>query len=577
MRRYYWWFLILFFTVFSLLPTIYEIANRNSLQPDRAFELVHNFPTDYNFYLSRIRQGIEGRLTIVEKYTSEQHSGSFLQVFYLILGWFGKVVRIPANQSYVVYHTARLFFGMVLLWYLSRIVDKLFKKTIWKVIAMLVILTAGSWPIVNIADNKLDIYGYMRWWTVSDPLQRLLFIPHLLVGQAILIYLTNGLFHVLRMKNPRIWLFYGFLACILGVIFPPGLLFFYVMYVIYISIVYLKTSHKFRYNTVILFLRENIFPAIVIIGISFPALLYVQLMVTFYPWKRLIEFDQIHPTSFNTLEYLKAVGPVYIFGILGGIIAIIKNEKKYWTLVSYVLAWQLLIEIFRRIPQTSALRLTQVGIHIPLGILSTYVFVESAAYGKRLITRASPMSSIIGFIAKILSVLIPFTMIAVGFLLMFFSMKTQVDFIDHKMRATIPLVPAGSYVMYPLKDFISTLTYMEKNIPKESIILSDTTAGNYIPVYSGHTVYLGHDNTVGYEKKINLMRTFFRGQMIRESAALWIEKENINYVFFGPQEKENGAIKDLISYYPFLKQIYENSYVTLYWVDLDKSSVNTIR
>ncbi|EKD87426.1 MAG: hypothetical protein ACD_36C00085G0001, partial [uncultured bacterium] len=90
--KHTWIFYLLGFSflIFSLLPTGYEISRRSNLRPDRSFELVHNFPTDYNFYLSRIRQGIEGRITIIEQYTSEPHKGSFIHAFYLILGRVGR-------------------------------------------------------------------------------------------------------------------------------------------------------------------------------------------------------------------------------------------------------------------------------------------------------------------------------------------------------------------------------------------------------------------------------------------------------------------------------------------------------
>jgi hypothetical protein len=40
--------------------------------------LVHNFPTDFNFYRSRIREGMDGKWLVTERYTSEPHEESTL-------------------------------------------------------------------------------------------------------------------------------------------------------------------------------------------------------------------------------------------------------------------------------------------------------------------------------------------------------------------------------------------------------------------------------------------------------------------------------------------------------------------
>lgn len=71
------------FVLFSFTPTLLEIYNAKLLPPNREFTLEHNYMFDYNFYLSRIREGQEGRWTVVEKYYNMPHSGSLFQIFYL--------------------------------------------------------------------------------------------------------------------------------------------------------------------------------------------------------------------------------------------------------------------------------------------------------------------------------------------------------------------------------------------------------------------------------------------------------------------------------------------------------------
>jgi hypothetical protein len=138
------------------------------------------------------------------------------------------------------------------------------------------------------------------------------------------------------------------------------------------------------------------------------------------------------------------------------------------------------------------------------------------------------------------------------------------EFVDHKIVATTPLVPTGSYVMYPLKDFVSAMIFIQDATSRDTVILSETTAGNYMPVYSGNTVYVGHANTVNTEQKEIVVADFFSGRMGVAGAKQFLTENNLHYIFFGPQEMDDGGLSDLSAAYPFLKEIYRNPIVCVY-------------
>ena len=161
--------------------------------------------------------------------------------------------------------------------------------------------------------------------------------------------------------------------------------------------------------------------------------------------------------------------------------------------------------------------------------------------------------------------IIPIIFLLHGIGIMASSYLWQRDFIDHKIRATYPLVPTGSYVMYPLKDFIAAIRYIQDATGRrQTIILSETTAGNYIPVIAGNTVYVGHSNTVRAEEKEIQVKEFFAGRMKPDDAKTWMTRENLHWIFFGPQEKEDGGVGNLAKLYPFLTETYKNSFVTVF-------------
>ncbi len=606
---------IALFLLSSLAPAFYEIVHSDRLQPNREFELVHNFPTDFNFYLSRIRQGIEGRLTVKEQYTSEPHNGSFIHVFYLWLGWLGRWSRVPWHRAADVYHMARIVFGGLLLVMIAEYANRqlsgfgfrfsdigrsVFSRSVtgkpktdkhetenrqlrtdnfWAVLAFLLAVTASTWPkLLSLVNDQIvpatsanlagwRFGGYMPWWSVMDSLQRITFIPHLLVGQALILFLIMALSDEATMKKPGNWIFLGVLAFMLGIIFPPGLLFVIVTCGVSSLFELLMSSHsRERGNPVknepwtpafagVTTIKQWAFhysiPRVVVLVLGLPSLIYLSLMTSFYPWKRLAEFDIIKPLPFQYGEYLLAVGPILPIGVIGLIAAVMSKDRRMLPAVAWVIAWAGLLFIFKFIPQQSPLRFSEMIPHVPLGVLASYVFYK-------IYNRYNNY--------KYYIFALPAVLIVVSLGVMYSSFLWQKDFVDHKMRATYPLVPTGSYVMYPLKDFIAAARFIQDATSRDTVILSETTAGNYLPVVSGNTVYVGHANTVKAEEKEALVKAFFSGTMSTDDARVFLTRENLQWIFFGPQEKEDGGVGNLATIYPFLTEAYKNSFVTIYTV-----------
>lgn len=511
MREVVYPVLIIGFVLFSLAPTFYELTRMGEVRPERSFELVHNFPTDYNFYLSRIKQGMEGRWMVVERYTSEPHTGGFIHGFYLLLGHIGRFAGVPLGREADVYHVARVVFGMALLVAIAEFC----KKYPFSLLAFLLAVTASSYPKLVEVNGAWRFGGYMAWWSVMDSLQRITFIPHILAGQILIVFLIT------QYENKKHTIFLGMLAFVLGMIFPPGLIF--VIGVLGV----IGVIRGFRVE----------WGAIVLMGSA--SILYFFLMTSFYPWKRLVEVDIIRPLPFDYIEYVKAIGLIGPIGLMGLMVALWKRDRMFYPAVAWVVAWIGFLIVFRFVPQQSPLRFSEMVPHVPLAVLTAYLLSHLGRLGN---------------LSRIAAV----TLVGFGLFHMYSSFLWQKDFIDHKIRATLPLVPTGSFVMYPLKDFISAMGYLWDATKGEGVILSETTAGNYIPAKSGNTVYAGHDNTVGFEEKKILVKQFFAGKMSKE----WLKITGASYVFFGPQEKEH--IRDLSKAYPFLIEVYKNNSVTVY-------------
>jgi hypothetical protein len=545
-----WNILIAGFVLFSLLPTGYELTRAKYLSQERAFELVHNFPTDYNFYLSRIREGIEGHWTAVEKYTAEPHNGSLIHEMYILMGQVGRFVRVPWTRSGDVYHVARIVLGFTLLGIIAWFCKKSFSgfSSVSRVgmLSFLLAVTASSFPKLVLVDGWIRFGSYMPWWSVMDSLQRITFIPHLLAGQILMLFLIGSLTEAKVLKKNGNIVFLGLIGFFLGMIFPPGLVFVYAVLGVYAGLDFLyKTYRSNKTHMSYLFFSYGGF-----VLVSCSALLYLFLMTGIYPWKRLAEVDIIRPLAFDYVEYFKAIGPIGPIGLFGLIWALFKKESRMFVAVAWVLAWLGCLAVFHFIPSQSPLRFSEMVPHVALGILGAYFFWQVGHL------------RFLRYLGNLCAVVLVF----LGLGQMWSSWLWQKDFVDHKIRATSPLVPYDSYVMYPLKDFVSAIYFIADQYPREAVLLSEFTAGNYIPVYSGNTVYAGHDNTVHLEQKKLLVKQFFAGYMSEDQAKAFLTENHIRSVFWGPQEKTDAyqGTLDIVHIYPFLSPVYQGKYVTVF-------------
>lgn len=566
---------IFFFTLVGFSPTMYEWSIKDKTKPIRFFELVHNFPTDYNFYLSRIRQGKEGAWLAREKYTSEPHDPSLLQILYVVIGRVADWSHVQTPYLWFAYHTMRVFFGVFLLYLLWKFVEWHTDGFKTQIFTYILVITASTWPKLEMVAGYPRFGGYMPWWTQIDSLQRLLFLPHVLVGQALLLFiawvLAGGFISRIngRVVHPGNYIFLGIVGVLLGIIFPPVLFFLYfLLFVLTIGEVFWGWLYTVgtgkQMKEYVKWLRSwavHHFAGRVIFGVlSIPTFLYFSLLFSQYPWKRLVEYDTIVKAPFTFWEYFMALGPTFPLGLLGGILLLVnfgsREAKRLRIVVTWVIAWLTLMFIFTKIPQQSPSRFGQMMPQVPLGILTMYLFSQVYQYVSKRFTVKQFTTAVF---------LVPAICIVLGLGTMASSFMWLKDFVDHKMRADVPLVPTGASVMYPLKDLIEASIWLETYTPRDAVVLAGHATSNYIPVYSGNTTFIGHANTVNLEIKSAAVTNFFVQRLPIQEELAWLKQQGIDYILYGPEEMEmNGGKVDLNELYPMLEEVYQNTFFRIY-------------
>ncbi len=547
-------FLSILFVFFSFSPSLYEIEQKSLLPPERSFELVHNYMFDYNFYLSRIREGYENRWLVTEKYYNQPHNGSLIQVLYLYLGRFGNLLKVDPST---VYHAARIIFGLAFLLLTAFYCYRLFPSK-WSILSFIFTVSAGSWPVLVRAGNFWRFATYMGWWSVIDSLQRITFIPHILYGQLILLCLIMRITRIEGGRNILNLLLWGLIGFSAGIVFPPALLILFTFFVVYNLLEFF--SSNFSSSPAKKWLKVEILPKLIILFLSSLSLAVMSWQLREYPWKALAEFDINHRFIMPYLEYILAYGPFLIFALFGLIQAIRKVERKLFGVVAWIMALIILFAVFEFIPQQSALRFTEGAIHIPIGILAGYFVMEVWKYSgklignRRVITRAV-IISVVG-----LSILMELGVMTS----MSLWLKDQAD----SKRSGTFRVPTGAQLIYPLKDFMDAIFYLKSNSEIRDVVLAGETAGNYIPAYSGNFVYVGHANTPHEAEKAQKVEQFYAGKMELKDSLQFLRRENIAFVYYGPQEKDMGNLNGLNIKYPFLIAVYKNPQVIIYRLNL---------
>jgi len=103
-----------------------------------------------------------------------------------------------------------------------------------------------------------------------------------------------------------------------------------------------------------------------------------------------------------------------------------------------------------------------------------------------------------------------------------------------------------------------------ENTADDSVVLSLPRAGVIIPATPGRAVVIGYfANSYGYYDKLPLVENFFKGQMSLTEAKAYLQKERVDYVFYGLEERNYG---NLDKYSGLLKPVFENVDATVYQV-----------
>ncbi len=340
----------------NLFPLISHIRHAPE---GRTFALIHNNVQDFFFYQSLMNEGANGSWLTYDPYTTESHQPSIIFSYFL---WLGKISKLFGLSFSVTYHLSRIILGFLFLLSTFYLLSSVLKVPHPRLTYLFFLFAA---PLMN-GDKP-----FMNWWTGMDPIRRVAYLPHHMMGSLLLVITIIFLIKFMQQKNYK-YLLYAILITpilafihtpslfILLLILPPAILIYLLTNIL--TARFTKQTGDTIWGTVGLFIYW-------IIGLLFMLLMISQTKNGF-PWSQYINWEKNLQFPL-TRELIGALGILFPFSVIG-IWQALRSKKFEYIFTACWLFVPFLIIPFAQKLNISNIRLIQGTPYLPLAILASF-------------------------------------------------------------------------------------------------------------------------------------------------------------------------------------------------------------
>ncbi|MCK6626391.1 MAG: hypothetical protein L6R45_14590 [Anaerolineae bacterium] len=487
---------------------------------------------DANSYLAKMRQGAEGGWLFHLPYTPEPHQGAYLFSFHLLLG---KLARLGSIPLPLMYHLARLVFGLGLLLTLYYFISYFTPQVAQRRFAFL--LAAGGsglgWLVIALQLTPrlglpLDLYVPEAFIFLV-----LFHLPHLALAETLLFW---AVLWTLQSWQTNHWLpILGAACALLGVALIAA---FYVgVFVIVLGLTALALTlwGETMRGAMNLWLKLICAPLL-----SLPVLLYDAYVFSANPvlavWSQ-----QNLILSPEPWHYLLAYGPLILLAVYGALhlvnstgASVSFGRKVALTLL---MTWCLVFPLLVYLPFNLQRRLV-VGVQLPLAVL--------AAAGVFFLTdRLRPDRQ---------------RWLRAG-LLALFSLTNLALLLGGLVSISLRQPP----IFHPASQ-LEAMRWLDRAASGE-LVLAVYETGNVLPAYANVRTFVGHGpETIHSDEKRAQAQQFFAAATSDAWRRDLLAEFNVRYVYYGPAEKAAGDFAPARA--PYLEEIYHQGDVQIFEVKL---------
>ncbi len=556
-------FLIIFPAAFLLLAAFsVPLFRFLSSPPGHVFNGTQFYSDDYSVYAHSIMQGIRGRASVVDKFTSEPHPGTLFHIQYLLLGKFlgqpisflTQVFNSPLPPAALTYHLSRFIFGVLALWAAWQLVKEIFpesngetKTRLLRLSSWFLILFSGIFPKNFWPISWPNLEPYFR---EPDVTVRFAFQPHFLTGAFALLIIFVLFLRSQKRNGPSLKsLLYLFLISFLtGWTEPSSILIAastLALFTFTLGIITISTSSHLNFKQIAKKLSSPFLSTTSVVVGLLPSVVYFERIRTQLPWSAIALFDQTQNFTLSPTDFFPVFGIPLVLAPIGLILLFkkVKSPNDYnipLLLLSWITAFFLLFYFFAPILNINRLRLFHPPLLIAFALRATYAVIKIAEKLKSKLKLS--LSSLVIIITTL--IILP-------------TLPTSIA----SLHGQLGELADYTTLIYPTLNTVDAFSYLRNNTPENTVVAALYEAGSTLPFFSGNTSYAGNlSETLNYTQKSSELTSFFSGAMSASEAESFLKDGHISYIFWGPQEKSAGG--NLTSY-PFLKDIYRNHSVDI--------------
>ncbi len=496
---------------------------------------------DCNSYVAKMQQGAWGQWLFHLPYTSEDHQGALVFTFYLLLG---KVVALSGLSSLLVYHLARLalapFFLVTVYVFISHF-------TAWRAVRrlsfLMVVFSSGLGWLVWLS-GRARVFGEapIDFW-VPDAFALLVIFafPHLCLSEALILW--TFLF-ARRGLESGVWR-YSIVAGLIGL--AVSLVHPYTMPVVGTVLGGYTLLLSWRRRRL---LWEHVPHLLIVVLPAAPYLCYSLYVFSFNPAFRAWR-EQSYTLSPHPLHYVLGYALVLLLAVAGARYLWKRADQRGLLLV----CWVVIVFPALYFPFKMQRRLIE-GLQIPLCLLATWGLV-------RYLLPALNRSRVVDWLTTR------------------FRRYTRSRMRRLAARATVFITTPSHFLLiggltlavlgkqspiFLTGGEVEAFDWLAAHAAPSEVVLTAYHTGNYLPTRVRARVFIGlGTETVDYQTKAALVEQFFGAGATDDFRRRMLEEYGIDYVFYGPQERELGDFDGQEK--PFLRRVYHNPQVGIYSVE----------
>lgn len=459
--------------------------------PDYVFAGFLQNPIDGNSYLSKMYQGWSGTWQFVLPYTANPGEGTYIFMFYLLLGHIAHLFNLPLV---IAFHLFRLLGFLALLFALKEFCQVYLSFNRDFMLTSFILSAIGSglgWVLIPFGSYSLD-----AWVAEAYPFLSGYTNPHFPFGIALILWIF-----ILAEKKDTFKrnILFSLCGLFLVNILPFGM-------VIVAAVLFCLFIIRWFY-----FRSFNVKPFLYSISLGGPILLYQYFVINSHPVLSLWNAQNLTPMP-SIGDLILSLSPSFIFAIIG-IISYFRRKEQPKSLL--LIVWVIIGFSLLYLPLNLQRRLI-VGYFIPVACMAIWGIKSLLVSGKR-------------------QKLIWITFLAL-------SLPTNILILFSGFYG----ISNHSVALYLYKSEAKAFEWLKTHSGQDALILSAPETGLFIPAWTGRRVLYGHPfETANAEQERKIVLDILEQKTTFPEIQAFLKNEKVNYIFFGPREKKIGTMKNL--------------------------------